>query len=306
MLASRLVVSVMLVAGCQRSSDLGSRPHLLGKLADVDIHGTRAQLSKSFPELERAAAAAKDDVVDGPLKYRVWFDSDDPTRIESFIIFVARPLDDVLAAWGPGTRGLDGPDHYYVDEVAGVRFVVSPASEKGETDRCVIRAEPLIPLAMVLGSPGDVRLVGADLLYLPWGEVGETFTAHGLVLRKPPEGIDLSRMPIKFASSREFVTEVASCELTVYAGASGTEVVTFVLSCHPDVAGGKQTLLAAIDNKWGKPTRGTAARATLDRWIYPEAHSPVGEAVRISMDDGVNVEIHVALRDDPYGLSGRH
>jgi len=296
MLASRLVVSVVLVAGCrgsadrQPSVDLGSRPHLLGKLAGVDIRGTRAQLAKSFPELERSADPRKNDVEDGPLTYRVWFDSEDPTRIESFITFVARPLDDVVAAWGPGTPGREARDHYYVDEVAGIRFTASPPPEKGDTANSVIRAEPMIQLAKVLGAPGDLRLFGTDLLSTPWDEAPKTFTANGLIPSKLPKP--------HLLSSRDFVTELAPCELTVTNGEGSTQIIGFELNCRPDVAGGNDALVAAVEKKWGKPTR----KEVHDPWIYPEARSPAGDAVRISRHDSVGVDVHVdVMREDRSG-----
>ncbi len=69
--------------------------------------------------------------------------------------------------------------------------------------------------------------------------------------------------------------------------------------------GGREQLLAAIEHKWGTPVRGKVW--IFDRWIYPEAKSHTGEAVRISVDDRIYVEVYVdPVRDDPYGARGRY
>jgi hypothetical protein len=285
--ARHAILLALLATGCQRPLDLGRSPHLLGKLEDVDIHGTRADLFTTFPALERAARE-NDDVDDGDLRYRVWFDSDDPTRIESFIVFVARPLDDVVAAWGPGQPNQLG-GLSYTDPARGIRYSV----EAGDETHCIVRAQPMIPLSTLLGDAGDIRLLGLDLIDLPWGEVGTAFRSRALIPWKPPSGADLSDMLMKFQRTRDFSTEVATCHIDVDTRGSATAVMSFELTCFPDVSNGREKLLAAFDHKWGQPARGTIGAFELERWIYPEVRSPLGEAVRVSLDDGVALELHV-------------
>ncbi|HEV7554091.1 MAG TPA: hypothetical protein VGO00_01485, partial [Kofleriaceae bacterium] len=133
----RALFLTVVVLGCHHE-ELGSTPHLPGKLATVSVHNTQDQIEAIDPHLTDGR-----EIDDGGLTYRI--DWDHAHRIRAASVWINASIDEVTRAWGAGIVGHDA--HFYFDALGRTRYEVAAAD-----DRVVVKAMPYRPLDDILDA----------------------------------------------------------------------------------------------------------------------------------------------------------
>ena len=157
-LSEALAATVLLTAACHDHMDLGSKPHLLGKLANVKLGMAEAEMKSLVPELDEPS----DDSGPTSIEYAANFDR--KHHLEDVIVRVAQPIDDLLAAWGPGDPGTYalGPARIYADAANGIRYAVILDSAAPTGNSFIVIATPMRALATIFDDGPDVKVFGID------------------------------------------------------------------------------------------------------------------------------------------------
>lgn len=250
----RLTAILLVLAACHDHLELGSKPHLLGKLADINLGMPKNEMLSLVPELDEHAGS---DSGETSIEYGANFDRKD--HIESVIMWVARPIDDLLAAWGPGVPGSYGsePARLYADAANGLLFAVILSSNAPTGNGFTIVASRMRALATIFDDGPDIKVFGLDVLGGMLGQTRDVLAKQGVPTQVWEVDPDLA----KYIHSEQvelvgrWGTEYGRWTLNLAADETSHVVDRIEIEFTEERDDAEKTLLDLFAHKWGTPTR---------------------------------------------------
>ena len=159
------------------------------------------------------------------------------------ILVAGRKLDDLVAAWGPGTptSKVTGRDRlFYRDGSKTTRCEVSTV-----VDALSIRFLPMVPLSTYLGDGPTLTFLGVRLLGQPVPEIEKSLTALGATVDATATEHSISSLPVTDGGNAPYI------ELTPEPDGAAAKIrITYAIETEP----AKAELLARLAAKFGPPT----------------------------------------------------
>jgi hypothetical protein len=246
-----IMLAVLSTAACHDHLDLGSKPQLIGKLANLDLGMSEVEMRSRVPEL--------DDSVDETttIEYSANFDK---RHLENLVVRVAQPVDDLFAAWGPGAPGSFGsePARIYSDAAHGIRYTVLLDSNAPTGNSFTVVASAMRPLAAIFDDGPDVKAFGIDVLGGTLDQTKDSLTKQGVATQVWSIDPSLAKYmhSDRIESANHSSTEYGEWSLQVGADQDSHVVDRLEIDFHDDERDdAEQVLLALFTRKWGTPTR---------------------------------------------------
>ena len=250
----RLIAFVLLLAACHDHLDLGSKPHLLGKLADINLGMSKLEMLSLVPELDEHAGSDADQT---SIEYAANFDH--KQHFEYIIIWVARPIDDLIAAWGPGVPGSYGSDPalLYADAANGILFTVVLSSNAPTGNGFTIIATRMRALATIFDDGPNIKVFGLDVLGGTLGQTQGLLEKQGVATEVWAADPDMAKYfhSERVESVARSSTEYGRWTLNLVADETSHVVNRIEIEFTEERDDAERTLLDLFAHKWGTPTR---------------------------------------------------